>query len=459
MMRLISVFIVFLIFVRAVSGYSFDFSLSRESIPVTQGTTESIFLLINSSKPDRFVVSLDGQQPWVSVYPTQPTVRPGVQKIVKIFFSPGYETMIGTYAMRINLLSTETHEILSKPLYVTVTKGYEKRLAIERVLLHGNLVPGGNLSVKIKVKNYYDVPISGAVVNIDILFGSNRLFNFKSSPIQLNPEEDMVISHTFYLEKSIPWGKYILVTKLIHENTIVESDTKTFSVAQLPILMNTTESSAIFLGYKTKIIYKNEGNYPSEEIEIIQKVDPGFYYGPKPTRKDGNYYVFTIPRLAPNESFVLEYEINCAPILLLPLAAIVLVYIIFFELRTVRIKKFIIQEKPIKEGEEFTIGIEIKNKSGYEIQNVVVRDFIPSVFKIKKFIGTKPTHKSTVMGTEIMWKIGSMTKDEIRVLGYKVVPVFGVTGKIKLPRSHITYNIKESRKIKISGHATLGVRY
>jgi len=72
--------------------------------------------------------------------------------------------------------------------------------------------------------------------------------------------------------------------------------------------------------------------------------------------------------------------------------------------------------------EEFTVGIEIANSTGRKIENVTVKDFIPSVFDIKEGEGLKPVKKKTAAGAELTWKLKDVHKNEVRILSYKILP-------------------------------------
>ena len=133
------------------------------------------------------------------------------------------------------------------------------------------------------------------------------------------------------------------------------------------------------------------------------------------------------------------------------------VWIFFYKVRIIRIKKFILEKKFIEEGEEFTVGIEIANSTGRKIENVTVKDFVPSVFNIKEGEGLKPVRKKTAAGAELTWKLKDVHKNEVRILSYKILPVFGVHGTIRLPQASVSFmGRKKTVEIK-SAFANIGV--
>src|SRR3989338_8838053 len=125
-------------------------------------------------------------------------------------------------------------------------------------------------------------------------------------------------------------------------------------------------------------------------------------------------------------------------------------------MKTVRIRKYIIQKKEIEEGEEFTVALEIKNSSGSK-KSLEVRDFVPSVFTVKETEGLKPAKKKSHIGTELSWNVKDLNNHEERVLTYKIVPIFGVSGTIRLPRASIMFDVRGKKIEKRSFPHSVGI--
>jgi len=97
------------------------------------------------------------------------------------------------------------------------------------------------------------------------------------------------------------------------------------------------------------------------------------------------------------------------------------------------------QKKLISEGSEFTVGVEVKNSTGREINNLVVKDFIPTVFTAKDAQGIRADKRKTDFGTTLTWRISSIRNGEERLFSYKIVPVLGVGGQMSIPSASVTY--------------------
>jgi hypothetical protein len=96
----------------------------------------------------------------------------------------------------------------------------------------------------------------------------------------------------------------------------------------------------------------------------------------------------------------------------------------------------------VKEGSILSISIEIKNERK-PLSNVIIKDFVPSMFSIvKDFETIKPAKREREDGTELTWRIGRLKPFEERVLHYKVKTQVGIIGDIKLPKAEIRGKIE-----------------
>ena len=132
-------------------------------------------------------------------------------------------------------------------------------------------------------------------------------------------------------------------------------------------------------------------------------------------------------------------------------------YVFNYFVKTVKVRKFVMQKRKIKEGREFTIGVEVKNKTGTKVKDVVVRDFIPSIFEMRKAKGVQPdASKKTESGNELIWRLKTLESGEQRILTYKIVPVFGLNNKLNLTKSNVKYKEGDERKTAYSNTPSLG---
>ncbi|MDI6721624.1 MAG: hypothetical protein QMD85_04490, partial [Candidatus Aenigmarchaeota archaeon] len=230
-------------------------------------------------------------------------------------------------------------------------------------------------------------------------------------------------------------GDYEISVTLSYD---AESKSKkaSFIVARKPIIKERTEKFSLLLGYGRRIIVSNEGNFAKDFYDVEHDVSPFdamFISGSEPLSKADGKFIWRFISINPGEEKTVVYFVDYSPLFIIVIAIIIAIWAVLFKLRSIRIRKYIIQKKFIEEGEEFTVGIDIRNGTGRKVGEMTVTDFVPSVFEFRHEHGPKPKKKKTAMGTELTWVLRDLYAHEERVLSYKLIPVFGVHGNLTLP--------------------------
>ena len=161
--------------------------------------------------------------------------------------------------------------------------------------------------------------------------------------------------------------------------------------------------------------------------------------------------------MAADSTASLEYRIDYLPLILLLILIMLFAWFVLFKLRTLNVRKYILQKKTIREGTQFTVGIEIKNSTGKKISNLVIKDFIPPVFAVRESVGLRYKKKKTNYGTDLTWKLKDLKNGEERIVSYKIVPVFGLNTTMNLPNARISYISNDKTFHTNSGGTVLGV--
>ena len=179
-----------------------------------------------------------------------------------------------------------------------------------------------------------------------------------------------------------------------------------------------------------------------------------FFSGDKPTRIDGGTYKWIL-NVEPCQSRIVRFRIDYTPIAAI-LFIIAAIWFILFRMRTVKVSKKILQKAVIEKGTEFTVGVDIKTH--VKLKDLEVRDFVPSIFEVRDTPGIKPIKRRTSAGTELIWRFAELPAKEERILDYKIVPLFSVTGVVKLPAATITFTHFGRRITRSSAKASLGLQ-
>ena len=414
-------------------AFAFNVQFDRETLvaPIDSTNRAEIFFS-GASADDTITLSLVGEKPWMLLTPTQFALRKGENVTVSLFASPKGDTPLGLYRVRIMAEST-VKERKTTDLYISVER--ESGVYIERIIVTGDLAPTGLAHIEFHLKNYGMVTMNDISLSANIQ-GKDPVSGFSETVNNVNPLKTIIIEKTITLPERLVAGEYVVDAKISYKDISRDFQTK-FAVSERAIInKEVVDYTPSFAGYSKTVKITNKGNKDGDYTltEAISSFDAVFYSGTNPTSAGSGQYAWNAV-LKPGETATISYRVDYMPLVLFLLAILVFSWYIIVKLRTIRITKFIMQKRMIEEGSEFTIGLELKNAIGTNVQDVVVRDFVPSVFDVKEGEGPRPVKRKAAHGTELEWKINELFSKEDRILSYKIVPVFGVHGQIALPQA------------------------
>ena len=437
-------------------SFAFNFDV-EESVSVPLGASEKLSIEINNSLniTDTFNIVISGQKPWMTLSPTMIALDASSSGTVNLYLAPYSTTPLGLYKLKLRIESMNTGEVKEKDIYVSVIRGEITR--IEKIVIKGDLEPTGNITAEIHIKNYGTTTMQNIILNATVRSQLKNIADFSAVMERLDPDETKTVNRTFSLPEYAESGEYRIEVELSYNGRVIKTEKK-FSVAEKAVIEKDSEDVFMVFGSGKKIIVKNYGNADGD-AEITQNFSSfeSLFFSGNPTSIEGDTYKWTFS-IKPGEEKTVEYKIDYLPLFLVFVVVVVLVWFFLFKIRTIKIRKHIMQKKVIEEGEEFTVGLDVKNFTGSQLNDVVIKDFVPPVFSVKDTEGPKPTKRVTKMGTELTWKIKEFAKKEERVLTYKIIPMFGVKGQAKLPRAISRFNIKDKAMQSNSNIAMLGIK-
>jgi len=442
-----------LLFSASLSFASSNFTISvTDSLVINASQTGYVDINATSVANDRLLLSIVSEKPWMTLEDTQLIISAGATKSTKLYFSPTMSTLSGTYKFTVVVESKNTGETERADIFITVLEN-DFPVKIDRVAVMGSLEPSGTARMEIYVKNT-GTTANDAQVDALITSPSNRKVYELHEVAAVDPNEKKIISRDFYLGNCAEYGEYSIQMNLTYKGYLADSFVQRFDVIKKPNVEVETSEQGIVTYEKTYVI-KNTGN-EAGNAEVSEKVFGSiFYAGSEPSRIENGIYVWDVD-ISPCEQKTVVYRMNYSPIVGV-LAALLALWYVVFKFRTIRIRKNILQIKHIEQGSEFTVGIDLKAYIG--AKNVVIRDFVPSAFEVKETKGLKPHKTKTEAGTELLWKFDELKRNEERILDYKIVPIFGVRGRIRLPRAGATFNYFARRLEKRSPPVGLGMKW
>ena len=178
--------------------------------------------------------------------------------------------------------------------------------------------------------------------------------------------------------------------------------------------------------------------YPKTEPEEIER------------KENRVVYKWIVPPLSPGEEYRIIYEVSVWNVVLVFSILIVILVYLFTQIFKVDIKKSYRARKPLTKESEVCVTLEVKNRGRKEIKNVVVVDYVPSIMKVvEKFETLRPMIRKIRGGTQLVWKLGTLSPGDERIITYRVKPIVDILGTIRLPKAYIKYSGKKGEVKKV----------
>lgn len=442
--RYISGAIIFALLMHTSFALNFTIEASYpEKIPAGEKVIGTL-KITNYGEESFFTLSVAGPKPeWIVFEKPSLLIPKGESKSVKVYIKPSENAYEAVYKFRLRAVAEDgtTKEVLF-PIKVEQTEKLRfSNISISCV--NSICSPGEKVKFSVKIVNLGRDERS---LNVRFIFEGKKI----EHKIIVEGRSDKSVSAEFLLDKYQNPGKYNIKLQIIEAGEKIFEGSTTFTVKKIEKLEKNEKENVGFFTKEVVINVKNEGNM-EKEYTISSNATEGWlivYSGEKAERVDGKY-VWKI-KLKPGESVVIAYrEIFLFRILIIVVIAAVIIYLKFFYVWGIKVKKNVIYKAPVKEGDKISVSIEIS--ASKPAKKIVVRDFVPLSFElVKSFETVKPIRKEREDGIELIWKIRSMKPGEERVLHYKLRSKIGVIGPVALPKASVECELEGKRTIKKS---------
>ncbi len=446
-----------LLFVLLFSGSVFAFSVNvpEETIVVPSGGSRQVDIQVASNINENITVTILEAYPWISQSTSIMKMNANTQTL-SVYLSPFTDTASGVYKITLLIESLKTEEQQKKYMYIRINRF--EGVEVGRVTIGGDSVPNGQITVSALIKNYKPGIVENLKIISSISSPTAKLVEFEQNIDSIDPGETKNITYSFMIPRYAESGLYVASMKVIADE-ITSENTGAFTIKPDATFVKETSRQPNFFGFRKVILVTNIGNMAKDATisETLSGLDAAFYSGEQPFSKTNNEFVWVLRNIEPRETRTLYYNVDYSSAVLFAAVLAGAIWFFFTRIRALRIKKFILEKKFIEEGEEFTVGVEVMNFSGSKIESSTVHDFVPSVFEIKDGEGPKPVRKKLPAGTELTWHVKDLHKNEERILSYKIIPIFGIHGTIRLPRAGVKTTVGKKTFEKRSTYALIGV--
>ncbi len=454
-MKRISVLLILLILFMPVSlvfAQNIDVSVTAPKSVYAGETTEFEVSIQNNGVSDWFSLSVFGKHPeWLTLKNSNLYIESGKKATTKVWVSTSKNALQATYKYDIIVSRASDNSKTEKHVLVSVMQ----KSAVVITSVNADCMsckPGQDVSVSATVKNVGSKTLTGLKLYFEFM-GTTRVVDIGT----LEPGSEKTIIANFLINKMANPGNYNLYLRLKKLNKLLDNKTLQFSVKGFSDIVSVEREDNNLFGRHVTIEVANKGNIEAD-YQVTSHCLPAWYeiYTGSEHKILNNQCLWT-GSIGAHERKVIEYsEIYWTSIL----ALFVLIFLVaYFYLGTADlvIKKKMMHKRPVVEGKKYSVSIEVANK-GKSVENIVVRDKVPSMFEVEKSFETiKPVVKKTEKGTELVWKVGRLKPGEIRILHYKVKTLIGLIGTYKLPPAKLTGKLdgksiaRKSNTVEIHG--------
>ena len=431
---------------------------AEESVTIPVDSTKKVNITIESGINDSFIVTIVNEKPWMTLVNPKPKILAGIPETIPIYMSPFIDTSTGLYKVQISVESEETGEKKDIGIFVSVIK--TEGVDIKGMLVKGSLEPLGAVLIELNARNYGPVEVNDIMLRLKVSSPGRTIFDSSENVGSIGPEETKTFTKSLNLEEQAEAGEYTINAELSY-NGKTRYFSQAFDVEPKPVIRKEIIVTPMLFGTEKSVKITNYGNAPAESLtfgDSVSGIESVFFSGSEPDFRAPGTFLWKITDLAPGMSETIAYKIDYMPLFVFAAAVLVALWFVSAKMRTVRIRKYIMQKKMIEEGEEFTVGIDIRNATGSKIEEIVVKDSVPKIFDIKDTEGMKPRKKKTASGTELIWKLNNLNNREERVLSYRIIPIFGVHGHIRLPPAGASFELRKRKAVNRSLPAVIGVK-
>ncbi|MFH1420697.1 MAG: hypothetical protein ABIG30_01885 [Candidatus Aenigmatarchaeota archaeon] len=434
-------------------------SADRSMMSVDHGKSAFLEINLSSKIDDILVFSIKDTKTWISLNEQQLRVNASERNTVRLYATPTKDVFPVSYRIEVIAQSSATGEKKSLVLFISVIKA-EYDIMFKDLVVTGEFRPTGKINIVPSVKNSRSITVPDVEVKLELLSSTRKIISeTRGMFAKIEPNETASINISWSLPKNLPDGKYTLAaTVVVDGNNLDEMESDTFQVQKVGIIELTESVSFGFIGVGEKFVYENVGNDKNDSLTLEKDLGglATLYVGTEPTEEKDGKYIWTFS-VAVGETKTIEYYINYLLIIIVVIIIAAIAWYVLNAIMTVYLSKKILHQKKIEDGTQFTVGVEIKNNTGRQINDIVIRDFVPSVFKfLRTATSIKPIERRTPVGTELIWRIRDMGRGETRVVSYAIQSTIGVTGQLRLPAASARYRYKALRLKRDSNTPVLG---
>lgn len=418
-------------------GFALDISGSiiPNSATLIEGNGTSFDIRVTNWEPQtvNLQVVLTGIPTWMRVSPSRVSIASGRTETIKLYFSNSADP--DSYIYRVQLTSNGTSAWEGSVVVNVVgesTSGTGTGAKSLRISAQAEVSPGDTIIPNVVVSQGL-VPSD---IEIVLLKDGKEVAKVSGSLDKVSK------SFTLQVPETEEAGDYVLRAHIPGQEIANETRIRILDLEKVEVQ---TDIEQKLLGRQVTFVAKNIGNTEREgtvetQISILDR--PLLEATPAPTiTKQGlNYRLAWSYSVSPGEEVtVATYTVDYIPYSIIIVLLLIAVVLIFQRPEPVEVKKRV---EYIREGDNahLKIKLHVSNSSDEAIENVIVKDLLPSIASVSKAFIVKPKVTKQKDGSLLKWELGKFSAGEERILAYEAELSFGIIGKLELPKPSVSWN-------------------
>ncbi|MFB6076185.1 MAG: hypothetical protein ABEK17_03500 [Candidatus Aenigmatarchaeota archaeon] len=408
----------------------------------------------NQDVEDTFATIItDKYRSWATIPQPYVTLNPDESTKVSIKVDAPEDVVSGEYYLPVLSYSTTNTSVrANRTLCLSVLRKYDAKLVSSNIT--DSIKPGGNAILTVQVENIGTKDFEDMSINAK-LRKNGKLVEEKDMNFDLASGIRAKKEIKFEIGQFQNPGEYTVTADLEGAGKFFGTTTKKFNVEGAEEIDKKKYSKKTWLSEKYTVEVINNGNTPyvgNIEVSISKPWDMLLSSEGEPVIQDtGNQMVYSwYVSMEPNSTKEIEYQINYWPLYLVAIIILVILLKLFLMWRSPHIKKKVLEKGGAEEKEaEFTITLEVENKSWKTLKDVVVRDVVPGVAEVvEDFKSIKPNLNEKESGTELVWRLADFESGDERLLTYKIKMVVGTSDYFNLPKASLNAKSQEGTKYR-----------
>ncbi len=383
---------------------------------------------------------------WFTIgHPPVVELLPGGDGTLRVFVAPPKGTPSQTVTIKYVVCEVGNQDYCGYKYYTLQVIDKSQLVFVERRLVDDVVRAGSPIAVFYRLYNKGETSLDGYSVLLEVLNDTGVVASTRQPlPLIYSKKE---YSSTINVTVDEP-GSYIVRIALVDDRGMVFRD------AYLDVTVKPTSPSPDMveierreypgiMGLGVVLVARNNNEDPYEQVFFERATWPSFMYSVEGANHSFEYVNGTrflvisctlAPLGEPGDSCMVRYSVNYW--ILYVLGALVAIAAWWIYQRYARLKVF--KNVTRKKGYHL-VELVVRNDSGSELTNVVLRDVIPPGVTASGFTIKPSSTRHHKRGIVASWNLGKMAPGEERIIAYRVKMDILPEGGMVLPRAWVTF--------------------